>query len=92
MPVLIRPIALTDAEVAARLSGELGYPASTAAMEARIRNLASLPAHAVFVACIDDTVVGWIDVGVVYHLQTEAKSAVSSSPADFAAPGWGAAS
>jgi len=71
MPVLIRPIALTDAEVAARLSGELGYPASTAAMEARIRNLASLPAHAVFVACIDDTVVGWIDVGVVYHLQTE---------------------
>ncbi len=73
-PVLIREIAVFDAEAAAALSGELGYPGPVEAMEQRIRNLASLRDHVVFVACVGEpeTVVGWIDVGIAYHLQAEA--------------------
>ncbi len=67
----IREIAITDADAAARLSGELGYPVSPAAMERRIQRLANLPDHAVYIACTADSVVGWIDVGIVHHLQAE---------------------
>ncbi len=67
--VSIRKIVAADAEVAARLSGELGYPASAAEMEERIRALSALPDRVVFVACQEEAVVGWIDVGLVHHLQ-----------------------
>jgi|SRR6185437_3044764 len=67
----IREIALSDAEAAARLSEELGYPASPDEMEKRIRQLANLAEHAVYVACTARSVIGWIDVGVVHHLQAE---------------------
>jgi len=69
--VQIRPIEVTDAGAVAVLSGELGYPVSVAAMEERIRNYALLTDRAVLVACRDDAVVGWIDVGIVRHLQVE---------------------
>ena len=65
----IRRIAVTDAEAAASLSGELGYPVSVEGMEERIRCLADLADHAVFVARIGEQLVGWIDVGVTHHLQ-----------------------
>ena len=68
----IRKIALADAEAAAKLSEELGYPVSPDEMEKRIRELAHLAEHVVYVACIADAVIGWIDVGVVHHLQAEA--------------------
>lgn len=67
----IREIAALDAQAAASLSTELGYPVSPAAMEQRIRRLASSPDHVVFVGCVGDSVVAWIDVGVVQHLQSE---------------------
>lgn len=71
LKIAIRKIALSDAEAAAQLSGEFGYPLSTEVMETRIRNLATLQNHAVFVACVDGAVVGWIDVGITHHLQAE---------------------
>jgi GNAT superfamily N-acetyltransferase len=67
----IREIALSDAESAARLSVELGYGVSTAAMTERIRRLADTPHRTVFVACVGDSVVAWIDVGEVCHLQSD---------------------
>jgi len=69
---MIRKIAVEDAAAAARLSEELGYPVSTAVMEHRIRVLAGLQDRIVYVACSADDVVGWIDVGVVHHLQADA--------------------
>jgi GNAT superfamily N-acetyltransferase len=53
------------------LSGELGYPASIAAMEERIRNYALLTDRIVFVASREGAVIGWIDIGIVHHLQVE---------------------
>lgn len=67
----VREVDLADAEAAAKLSGELGYPVSADSMGERIRTIASLPDHTVFVGCIDGAVVGWIDVGVVHHLQAD---------------------
>ena len=40
-------------------------------MESRIKVLQGRTDHAVFLACFDDAVVGWIDVGIVHHLQSE---------------------
>ncbi len=60
-----------DAEEVAKLSEELGYPVSPGEMKKRIQKLASLTEHVVYVAFIANSVVGWIDVGVVHHLQTE---------------------
>jgi GNAT superfamily N-acetyltransferase len=67
----IRKVECRDAEVVARLSAELGYPADIATMEERIRRYAALPDRIAFVACVDGAVVGWIDAGVVYRLQSE---------------------
>ncbi len=69
--LLIREIAIADAEAAARLSDELGYPVPVNAMERRIEILMSLKDHIVYVACLPDAVVGWIDLGITHHLQSE---------------------
>ena len=61
---------ISDAKEAAELSAELGYPVSTEAMEERLQYIVGLPAHVVYASCIDDRVVGWIDVGIVHHLQS----------------------
>lgn len=68
----IREIQFTDAAAAAQLSGELDYPVSPEAITRRIETIVNLSDHIVYVACLSNTVVGWIDVGIVHHLQTEA--------------------
>jgi GNAT superfamily N-acetyltransferase len=70
--ILIREIALTDAEAAAQLSAELGYPAELEEMKERIGVVNSLQDHVVYVAYVANTVIGWIDVGTVHHLSTGA--------------------
>lgn len=65
-----------DAEAAAQLSGELGYPIAPDAMRARIEALAASPDHGVFVACLDGVVVGWIHVAAVLHLQAEPRAEI----------------
>ena len=69
MALTLRPIQASDAEAAARLAGQLGYPVESAVMAARIQ-AADSGRHEVFVACLDRRVVGWIDVGIVQHLQS----------------------
>src|SRR5882757_2863364 len=67
----IRPIEEHDAKVAAVLCTQLGYPADEAAVLARMRQIAGDAHRAVLVACLDDVVVGWIDLSIEYHLQSE---------------------
>lgn len=69
--LLIREITLTDAQPAAQLSDELGYPVSLESMQKRIHAIQNLPDHVVYVASIREAVIGWIDVGIVQHLQSE---------------------
>lgn len=75
-PADIRPITPDDADAAAHLSGELGYPLAPDAMRARIASLARTADHAVFVAVLDTVVVGWIHVAAVLHMQSEARAEI----------------
>jgi GNAT superfamily N-acetyltransferase len=80
MSLSFREAGRADAAALASLSGELGYPVSAAEMEERLEATARYPDHAVLVACDADgaavpgapaqPVIGWIDVGVVFHLQS----------------------
>ncbi len=67
----VREITSTDAEAAADLSAQLGYPVSADVMRTRIQALDNITDHVVYVACDSDVVVGWIDVAVTHHLQAE---------------------
>jgi (aminoalkyl)phosphonate N-acetyltransferase len=70
--IQIREMQIDDAEAAASLSGELGYPVEAAVMAGRIRAVKALPDHAAFVAILPEHgIVGWIDISVMHHLQAE---------------------
>ena len=70
--ISVRPISSEDAEAAAELSAQLGYKASVATMRSRIESLLqNRSSQAVFVACVDAEVVGWIEIAIVQHLQSE---------------------
>lgn len=67
----IRPIREEDVETAALLSTQLGYPADAATILARLRQIATDPNRAVLIATVNNAVVGWIDLSIEYHLQSE---------------------
>jgi GNAT superfamily N-acetyltransferase len=70
----IRRVEPGDAEAVAALSGQLGYEATTEELQRRIAKLAECEDNqAVFVACMrkDSQLVGWIDVAITHHLQSE---------------------
>jgi predicted N-acetyltransferase YhbS len=68
----IRRATPDDAEAVAELNGQLGYPATAAEIRVRIVALASCEAsQTVFVACLGQEVVGWIDVALTFHLQSQ---------------------
>ncbi len=69
--VSIREISVEDAAAVARLTGQLGYPVTVEAMQQRIATLINLRDHVVYAACMGDSVVGWIDVRIAHHLQSE---------------------
>jgi len=73
---VVRPITADDAEAAAELSGELGYPIAPAAMRARIDALAASSDHGVFVASLEGIVVGWIHVAAVLHVQSDPRAEI----------------
>lgn len=57
----------------AELSAQLGYAVPADEMERRLQHMANDPNHAVLVAALDSgEVVGWIDVGIAFHLQSGA--------------------
>jgi GNAT superfamily N-acetyltransferase len=69
MVLTLRDIQVEDAVTAAELSAQFGYPVNKTVMEERIQRL-TRDSHTVIVACNNEAVVGWIDVGVVEHLQS----------------------
>jgi GNAT superfamily N-acetyltransferase len=67
----IRRVAPEDAVAVAELCGQLGYFATADEILTRIVALASCETtQSVFVACLGQEVVGWIDVALTFHLQT----------------------
>ncbi len=45
-------------------------------MRARLEALTRVPGHGVFVACLDDVVVGWIHVAAVLHMQSDPRAEI----------------
>ena len=74
MDLQTREITLSDASAAGELSGDLGYPASPEVMQQRIASLSA--DHVVYVACLDGEVVGWIDVSLTHHLQSDPRAEI----------------
>jgi GNAT superfamily N-acetyltransferase len=72
----IRIVTLDDAEEAARMSGELGYPIDAATMRRRIEQLLTSPDHGVFIALSGGHAVGWIHVAIVQRLQSEVRAEI----------------
>lgn len=68
--VTFRPPQAGDAAAIARLSDQLGYPASRAEIEDRLGRLGGRPDHAVFVAERAGEVAGWVHVFVPLHLES----------------------
>lgn len=73
MRLEIRECQLSDANALAHLSAQLGYAVPADEMQRRLTHISNDPKHAVLVACLESgEVVGWIDVGIVFHLQSGA--------------------
>jgi ribosomal protein S18 acetylase RimI-like enzyme len=65
-----------DAPQLANLSAELGYPVEAGLMRSRLEQFVTMPGHAIYVACLNHQIVGWIDVGIVHHLQSGAQGEI----------------
>jgi len=71
--VVIRAIAIGDAEAVAELARQLGYERTEAQIVDWVRALAGREhEQQAFVACMGEAVVGWIEVATVRHLQSDA--------------------
>jgi GNAT superfamily N-acetyltransferase len=57
---VVRRVKTTDAAAVAGLSGILGYPADRETMQSRLEQLGGRKDHVVFVAEMNEEVVGWI--------------------------------
>ncbi len=66
-----------DAARIAKLSGELGYPATTREMKTRLAQLKPATRHAVFLAEVDKLVIGWIHVSVSPLLEVPLRAEVN---------------
>jgi GNAT superfamily N-acetyltransferase len=74
--LLIRRLTVDDAEAAAELSGELGYPCPAEDLRERIGELSHTTDRVAFAAVIDGQIVGWIDAAMERHLQYAASAVI----------------
>jgi GNAT superfamily N-acetyltransferase len=67
----IRPISMKDTDAVAQLVAQLGYERTADQLREWLQGLDTRPDQAVFVAELEDEVVGWVEVSLVRHLQSE---------------------
>jgi len=68
----IRRLTVDDADAAAELSCQLGYPCSPDELRERIADTSRSADRVAFAAVLDGQVVGWIDAAIERHLQSSA--------------------
>jgi GNAT superfamily N-acetyltransferase len=74
--ISIRRLTADDAEVAAELSGQLGYSCAVEDLRDRIEELSRATDRVAFAAIVDGQIVGWIDAAMERHLQYAASAAI----------------
>ena len=76
--ITIRRARASDAQAIAELSGQLGYPATRAQVNERLRRLVPASKHAAFVAESRQAgVIGWIHVSVTNLLESDTRAEVN---------------
>jgi len=80
--VHIRKAISTDASCIARLSGELGYPASEQEIRGRLIELSLLPTHIALVAESDGVGVGWATGEIRISLETGRRAEITGLVVD----------
>jgi GNAT superfamily N-acetyltransferase len=74
--LLIRRLTTDDAEAAAELSSQLGYPCLAGDLRERIEELSHAADRVAFAAVVDGQIVGWIDAAMERHLQSPASAVI----------------
>jgi GNAT superfamily N-acetyltransferase len=74
--LLIRRLTADDAEAAAELSGQFGYPCPAADLRERIEEMLRAADRVAFAAVVDGQIVGWIDAAMERHLQSPASAVI----------------
>lgn len=74
--LVIRRLTADDADAAAELSSELGYPSSPGDLRERIEEMSRTTDRVAFAAVVDDDIVGWIDAAMERHLQSPASAVI----------------
>jgi N-acetylglutamate synthase-like GNAT family acetyltransferase len=72
MPALLRLAKKDDAAAIAGLSEQLGYPTNPVQIEARLKQVQLLSDHCVYVAEINQEIVGWIHAFHAIRIESEA--------------------
>jgi len=72
----IRRLVADDAEAAAELCDQLGYPASPDDLRRRIEGRSSSVDSVAFAALLKGEIVGWIDACVEHHLQSSPSAVI----------------
>jgi len=67
----IRIAGVDDASALAALSNRLGYQTSIEQSESRLISVLGSNDHAVFVACVDSDVVGWVHVFLARRIESD---------------------
>jgi GNAT superfamily N-acetyltransferase len=87
----VRPAQFSDALAVARLSGQLGYPATTQEIETRLCAVEGNLEHAIFVAeGVGGDVVGWVHIFLLRSLETGTRAEVGGLVVDEAHRSQGA--
>jgi GNAT superfamily N-acetyltransferase len=68
--IAIRGVSAADAVPAAELSRQLGYPVEAETLKKRLSEILAEHDHSVLGAYVEGCLVGWIDIGIVQHLQS----------------------
>ena len=75
---VVRRATLADAPSIAKLSGELGYPATSEDVVRRFRELEGDPRHVLYVAELPSgEVIGWVHVQEVHLIESEMRAEIS---------------
>jgi GNAT superfamily N-acetyltransferase len=74
--VSIRRLTVDDAEAAAELSSQLGYPCLAGDLRERIDELLLAGDRVAFAAVVDGRIAGWIDAAMERHLQSPASAVI----------------
>jgi GNAT superfamily N-acetyltransferase len=87
MPIAaqVRQATSDDAPSIARLSSQLGYPASDVEMHGRVCSLLNSPTHAVYVATSESSVLGWVTGELRLSLETGPRAEITGLVVDATA-------